>query len=185
MGAFLCLRWFGFRGMARGVKAIFFSTLVLLATVFTVSAEVSPIRMDVVQKQKTDSKGKANETKSQMRSLDITLQNLSRVNCDNLVVKYWFFARNEKTGSTSVFKKGERKVSVAAGKKEVVESEQVNSTYTEDHYDVQKGKGKSSAPSAKKVEGSGERVLGYGVRVLEGERVIQEFFSPQGLKEKL
>lgn len=155
----------------------------------SVWAQTSPIRMDVQQRQKTDSKGKSRESKTQVRSLEVSLQNLSRVDCDNLVVKYWFFAKGIKDGDTEVFKNGERKTSVAAGKKEVVESEEVRSSYTEDHVQIEKSKGgkggKNSTPKAKKVEGSGDRIVGYGVRVMDGEKVLAEVFSPQGLKEKV
>lgn len=167
------------------MKSILLPTLLFLTAAFTATAQISSIRMDVQQRQKTDSKGKSNETKTQMRSLDITLQNLSRVNYDNLVVKYWFFTKSEKTGKTSVFKNGERKTSVAAGKTETLASEQVNSTYTDDHFDVTKSKGKNQSTSVKKVAGSGERIIGYGARLMDGEKVLQEVFSPQGLKEKL
>ncbi len=177
-----------FHAKRRGMKLFLFSIMMSLVTGVSAWAEASPIRMDVQQRQKTDSKGKSHESKTQMRSLEISLQNLSRLNCDNLVVKYWFFAKGIKDGDTDIFKHGERKTSVAAGKKEVVESESVSSSYTEDHVEVEKGKskgGKNATPKVKKVEGSGDRIVGYGVRVMDGEKVLAEVFSPQGLKEKV
>ena len=152
-------------------------------------AEISPVRMDVVQKQKTDSHGKSNESKKQIRSLEITLQNLSRQNHDGLEVKYWFFSKGVKDGDTSVFKQGERKVSLAAGQKQVVESEEVSSSFTEDHYKVENKKGggrnsKSNGQKISRVEGTGERIVGYGVRVMLDGKVVAETFSPQGLKDK-
>lgn len=152
-------------------------------------AQISPIRMDVVQKQKTDSRGKSNESKKQIRSLEITLQNLSRQNHDGLEVEYWFFSKDVKKGDTAVFKQGERKVSLAAGQKQLVESEEVSSSFTEDHYKVENKKSgnrnnKSNGQSVTRVEGAGERIVGYGVRVMLDGKVVAETFSPQGLKEK-
>lgn len=147
--------------------------------------------MDVQQRQKTDAKGKSNESKTQVRSLEIALQNLSRQDFPNLQVKYWFFAKGIKDGDTDVFKKGERKASLAAGQKQMVESERVNSSYTEDHVQVEKGKSKGNhaksnpAATVRKVEGSGDRIVGYGVRLMDGDKVLAEVFSPQGLKDKV
>ena len=175
------------------MKQFFLALVVVVCASLNSFAQISPVRLDVLQKQKTDSKGAGNASKTQIRSLEISLQNLSRQDCPNLEVHYWFFAKGIKDGDIEVFKKGERKASLAAGQKEVIESEQVNSSYTEDHFQVEKSKGKgkggnsksNSSPKVKKVEGSGDRIVGYGVRVMDGGKVLTEFFSPQGLKEKL
>lgn len=166
------------------------AAILVLASAAVSLAEIGPLRMDVMQRQKTDSTGKSKESKKQTRSLEITLQNLSRENHDGLTVKYWFFTKGVKSGDTSVFKQGERKVSLPAGKKEMVESEQVTSSYTEDHHKVEnkksgKGDKRSTRQSVSKVEGSGERIVGYGVRVFSGGKVLAETFSPQGLEEKV
>ncbi|MEK0451776.1 MAG: hypothetical protein RL088_4044 [Verrucomicrobiota bacterium] len=171
------------------MKSLLATILFLASSVLSI-AQISPVRMDVVQRQKTDSSGKSNESKKQIRSLEITLQNFSRENHDGLEVKYWFFSRGVKSGDTSVLKQGERKVSLAAGQKQIVESEQVASSFTEDHYKVEnkkggKGSNGSTRQSISKVEGSGERIVGYGVRVSSGGKVLAETFSPQGLKEKV
>lgn len=175
------------------MKQFFLALFFVVSATLNSFAQISPVRMDVLQKQKTDSKGAGNSSKTQMRSLEISLQNLSRQDCPNLQIHYWFFAKGIKDGDIEVFKKGERKASLAAGEKQVIESEQVNSSYTEDHFQMEKSKGKgkggnsksNSSPKVKKVEGSGDRIVGYGVRVMDGGKVLTEFFSPQGLKEKL
>lgn len=173
------------------MKQFFLALFFVVSAALTSFAQISPIRMDVLQKQKTESKGAGKASKTQIRSLEISLQNLSRQEHPNLQVHYWFFAKGIKDGDIDVFKKGERKASLAAGEKQVIESEQVNSSYTEDHFAMEKGKGKGgggksgSSSRAKKVEGSGDRIVGYGVRVMDGDKVLTEFFSPQGLKEKL
>jgi hypothetical protein len=170
----------------------FIATVALLVTALSSFAQISPVRMDVIQKQKTDSKGKSNESKKQIRSLEITIQNVTRNNLDSVDVKYWFFTKGMKDNDVDVFKSGEKKTSIAAGKKEIIESEEVSSSYTSDHYQVNKGKGNNNrggnnkgGRSVKKVEGSGDKLVGYGVRVSSEGKVIAEFFSPQGMKEKV
>ncbi len=177
--------------MTQLMKPFLLSVLVSLGFAASVTAQISPIRMEVQQRQKTDAKGKSNESKTQVRSLEIALQNLSRQDYPNLQVKYWFFAKGIKDGDTDVFKKGEKKASLAAGQKQMVESEHVNSSFTEDHFQVEKSKAKGNngksnpTTKVKKVEGSGDRIVGYGVRLMDGDKVLAEVFSPQGLKDKV
>lgn len=135
--------------------------------------------MEVALVQKTETGGKFKEIKTQKRSLDITVQNLGRVDQNDLVAKYWFFSKNVKTGDISVLVNGERKMAVPAGKKEVANSEQANANYVEAHFE---GDGKGAG---KKVEASGEKYYGYGVRLMDGDKVLQEVCNPQGLKDKL
>ena len=173
------------------MKQFFLALFFVVSAALTSFAQISPIRMDVLQKQKTESKGAGKASKTQIRSLEISLQNLSRQEHPNLQVHYWFFAKGIKDGDIDVFKKGERKASLAAGEKQVIESEQVNSSYTEDHVQVEKGKAKGNhaksnpAATVRKVEGSGDRIVGYGVRLMDGDKVLAEVFSPQGLKDKV
>lgn len=161
------------------MKSILFSTALLLTTILTASAQLSSIRMEVTQVQKTESSGKQKEIKSQKRSLDITLHNMSRVDNNNLVAKYWFFSKNLKSGDVGILVHGERKIAVPAGKKETSNSEQANAVHTESHF---AGDGKGGG---KKVEASGEKMAGYAVKLMDGEKVLQEVYNPPGMKEKL
>ncbi len=165
---------------------IFLASLILL--VIPAQAQLSAVRLDVRQNSKTDSSGKTNDTKKQSRSLTISLQNTSKEQMDGLVVKYWFFGRNMKTKDTQLLKKGERKSSLAPGAKDEVESEDVTSTYTEKHVEVSAAKGGKGGtnrmPTAKKVEASGEKLAGYAVQVVQGGKVVAEYYSEPSLKDK-
>lgn len=168
------------------MKLFALASIALAASAVSSFAQISPVRMDVLQRQKTDSNGKSNESKKQVRSLDISLQNLSKQDA-NVVVKYWFFARKVSGGDTTVFRSGERKAAVAPGKTEHVESEMVSSSFTEDHFKVERSKSRGNSGNTNtkvsKVEGRGERIVGYGVRLMDGTKVLSEVFSPQGLKK--
>lgn len=162
-------------------------TLIILAGialfVIPAHAQLGSVRLEVRPVAKTETSGKTHDTKSQSRLLAITLQNMSKVQMDDLVVKYWFFARNEKTNDIHVLKTGERKSSLAPSGKEELESEKVESTYTEKHSEVSNGKGKGK-PTIKKVEASGDKIAGHAVHVLQAGKIIAETYSEPSFKDK-
>ena len=167
----------------------FLSTLTALLLSFTITArsEVSPIHMDVEQTSKTESKGKAPakgappSDKTQSRELSIRLANNSNDTFDNLVVKYWFFGHDMKAHDAKVLKNGERKATLGPRGRETVESESVTSSYVEAHNVAGKGKG----AKATRVPASGEKIVGYAVQVLNGEKILAEFYSESSYKAKL
>ncbi len=168
---------------------IFLASLAFLA--FPAQAQLSALRLDVRQHSKTDSTGKTNDTKKQSRSLTIALQNTSKEPMDGLVVKYWFFVREMKSKDIKILKKGERKSSIAPGAKDEVESENATSTYTEKHVEVTAARGARGArggsnqmPTIKKIEASGGKLAGYAVRVVQGTKIVAEYYSEPSLKAK-
>ena len=160
----------------------------LLSFAIPAHAEVSPIHMDVEQTQKTEPKGKATtkggpppSEKVQSRSLAIRLLNNSNESFDGLVVKYWFFGHEMTGHEIKALKNGERKASLGPRGKETVESAPESSTYVEAHTEAGKGKG----AKATKVPASGEKITGYAVQVLNGEKIMAEYYSEPSLKQKL
>ena len=73
-----------------------FTLLISLIITLThhLQAAGSPVRLDVRPNVKTKAAGKANSTTTQTRSLNITLNNISNVQMDNLSVKYTYFTRD-------------------------------------------------------------------------------------------
>ena len=146
--------------------------------------------MDVEQTSKTDSKGKASAKgapggeKVQSRALTIKLLNNSGESFENLVVKYWFFGHDMKAHDATVLKNGERKASIGPRGRETVESEAVSSTYVEAHTEAAKGKG-GKGGKATKVPASGEKIVGYAVQVLNGDKILAETYSEASYKQKL
>lgn len=164
------------------MKKFVLITLGALAAAMPAQSQVSPIRIAVEQNSKTEAKPKAQWDKTQVRSLKITLTNNSAEPADGLVVKYWFMGR-EMTGSeVKVLKEGERKASLAARGKEVVDSESVSASYVEAHTEISKG---GSYGAAKKVPASGQKIMGYAVKVLQGDKVLAETYSEPSYREKL
>lgn len=171
------------------------------ASIVAADAAVSPIRIEVEQVSKTELKGAKGGSgkggarpdprgeKTQHRELKIKLTNNSNDSFSDLLVKYWFFSRSMKGKSNEidVFKQGERKASLGPRGKEIVESEQVTSSYVEEHNKVSGGSqgGKGGAPKATKVPASGEKITGYAVKVMNGADVVAEYYSEDSLKKKL
>jgi len=155
----------------------------LVSLSFSARAQTSPIHMDIEAKQKTESDGKPTPGKppqpgkKQVRSLTIRLTNNSTENFDSLVVKYWFLGHALPSHDLKVLKTGERKSSVGPRGKETVESEVVASSYS----DAAPGKGKGQPPTP----ASGEKITGYAVQVLGGEKVLSEYYSELSYKQKI
>ena len=169
------------------------SLLPLLATLipFSATAQVSPIRAAVEQISKSESKDKTGHSKTQVRSLKIRLDNNSNESFDGLEVKYWFFGRGMKESQVKVLKSGERKATIGPRGKEIVDSEEVSSSYVEEHYETQRGGGgnrgggNNRGGRAKKVEASGEKISGYAVKIMKDGKVMAETYSEMSFKDKL
>jgi hypothetical protein len=160
-------------------------------------AAVSPIHMDIELSSKTKGAthklGQADPShgsKTQVRSLKITLSNNSSESFDNLIVKYWFLGHDMKNRDIKVLEQGQRKSSIGPRGRDVVESEVVSSSYTEQHSEVSRSKGSSRGRSRRgagtkvtKVPASGKKLVGCAVRVLNGREVVAEYYSEDSYRD--
>jgi hypothetical protein len=147
------------------------------APVLFLRAETSPIHMAIEQANKTEVKDKKKpHDKVQVRSLKIQLDNNSAQAFDGLVVKYWFFGHGVTEHALRVLVTGERKSSITPRGKDVVESEVVSKSFAEESYD---------AKAKKKTPASGEKISGYAVRVMQGEKILAEAYSEPSFKDLL
>jgi hypothetical protein len=178
---------------------------VFFASLIPAQAAVSPIHMDVEQVSKTATAkpptspkgGKpAAKTavdpmaeKTQHRELKIKLLNNSNESFSNLVVKYWFFGRDMKAKShqADVLKSGERKASLGPRASETVESEQVMSKYVEEHNKPAAGGkgGKGGGGKAAKIPASGQKIMGFAVKVYNGDKILAQYYSEDAYKQRL
>ena len=164
------------------IPSLFLAVLCCFA--LPLRAEVSPVNMSVELINKMTPKG-AGKTldlhdKTQSRSLKITVNNNSPTAFDGLVVKYWFIGHDEGSRENKVITAGERKSTLAPRGKDVIESEQATAHFVEAHYAAAKG-GKGGA--AAKIPASGEKITGHAVRVVQGDKVLAEYYSEPSLKE--
>lgn len=149
-------------------------------------SEVSPIHMDIEPTSKTEAKSKAPakgpppSEKVQTRSLAVKLVNNSNESFDSLVVKYWFFGHSMTEHESAPMKdgSGERKASLGPRGRVTVDVPPFSSTFVEAHSE---GSGKT----VKKVPASGDKITGYAVQVLNGEKVLAENYSELSYKAKL
>jgi hypothetical protein len=154
---------------------------ILAAFVSSIYAEVSPIQMSVDEHSKMESNDNMHHDNTQTRSLKIHLDNNSSDSFDGLEVKYWFVGRDEATHEQKVVKQGERKSSLTARGKALVESEVVTNHYVEEHVTVSgssKGRKKTTH-----VPASGAKISGYAVRVMKNGKVLAETYSEPSYKD--
>ncbi len=176
------------------MKLTSFIAALVTVTAFAAHAGLSPIHMAVELANKSgvtgagkgQPAGQPSAKKTQVQTLKIRLENSStKDSFDNLVVKYWFFGRSMTERGVKVLVEGERKVSLAARAKELVESEVVTKSYTEAHNNLVMGGnpvrggqgGGQGAVQSVKVPASGEKIMGHAVRLMNDGKVVAEFFS--------
>jgi hypothetical protein len=150
--------------------------LLVIASVFTLRlhAENSPIRVSIEQISKSETKDKKKpHDKTQVRSLKIRLDNNSTTAFESLLVKYWFFGHSAGEHAIKELVSGERKAAITARGTEMVESEVVSKSFSEESYDVK---------SKKKVPATGDKISGYAVRVMQGDKVLAEVLSEPSYK---
>jgi hypothetical protein len=140
-------------------------------------AQVSPISIRIEQVSKTDT-DKFKHT--QKRSLKVFLTNASQQDRSGLTVRYFFFGKSVGDNDVILMEKGERQASVASHKTEVVETPTVSKTAIDAHSE----KGARGQPG-NKVEASGEKLVGYGAQLLEGDKLLTEYFSAPSYKALL
>lgn len=161
------------------ISALFLA--IFSATTALLHAEVNPIRLTVDLNRKVEAKvekGKPAHDKTQVMSLKIQLDNNSAQALDGLSVKYWFIGHGMTEHAAKVLVEGERKSSLTPRGRELVESEEVSKHYVEEHTEV-KGK------KATKVPASGEKIVGYAVRVMKDGKVLGEYYSDLAYKALL
>ena len=160
------------------------SLLLALLSATAISAEVSPIRMSIEQisKTATDPKDKTGHDKTQTRSLKIQLDNNSAESFDGLAVKYWFLGRAMTEHAVKILSEGERKSSLAPRGKDVIESEVLSKHYVEAHA-AAAAKGGKPGGAAAKVPASGDKIMGYAVRVMKDGKVLAESYSEPSYKD--
>ena len=148
-------------------------------------AEASPFRLRVEQVTKAE----VNKfTKKQERSLKIFVSNSAKEPAE-LRAKYVFFGRDAKGKEVVKIDEGEKAVSVGPLSTAMVESGMATATSELPHSSGSNaGKGKSTAGSkgaaSKTVAGSGDKIIGFGVQVYQGEAMVAEYYDPPSGKEE-
>jgi hypothetical protein len=149
------------------VFAIAFS-VVTACLLSTAAAQVSPIRLRVEQTSKSDTIGYKSV---QSRNLTILLANSSAQTAD-VKVKWAVLGRDLKSKEIVTIGQGELTASVAASATEKLQTPAVNAASEEARIG---SKGKS--------DDIGTRIIGQGVQVWQGEKVIAEAYEPASIKE--
>ena len=132
------------------------------------AAEVSPVRVRVEKTGKSDT----NAYKTvQTRSLTVYVSNASREPLD-LKVKYAIFGRDIKSKEVVVVLEGELPISVKAQATEKVQTPLAHAVSEE-----------ARIGSKGKTDDAGNRIMGQGVQIWQGAKLVAEVYDPESLKE--
>jgi hypothetical protein len=114
------------------------------------------------------------KNKTQHRGLNIFVTNNSKDSAD-LKVKHIIFGREVEKHDVVTLGEGENPVTVKPASTEKVVVPPITANSTMAGYD---------AKSKKKTEASGATIMGYGVQVLQADKVVAEAYDPPSLKEQ-
>jgi hypothetical protein len=137
------------------------------------SAAPNPVTVRVEQANKV-SGGKTSMDKfirHQHRTLTVFVTN-GAAETAQVLVKYTIFGREVTSREVVTIEHGERAATVAARTTATVETSKATATSEDEHF---KGK--------KKIEAAGNKIIGHGVQVWQGEAVVAEVYEPPGIKE--
>ena len=141
--------------------------------------DVSPISIQVDQAS-DDKHGRYDET--QKKSLHVTLTNSSAQDL-SVKMKYYIFAKDIKGKDVVVLKDGEQDTTVKAHATETVNTPEITAKSNEKHLQgaalASRG---HAAKTGKEVEAGGQKIVGYGVQIIQGGKVITDYFSEPSLK---
>ena len=129
-----------------------------------------PVRVTVQQESKSDNKG---FTKVQHRVLKITLTNTGPDSLP-LRVKYAFFGRAGKSHDTIVIDHSDLTTQLQPKSDQTLTTASQSATLVEEHFD-----------KTKKIEATGQKFTGYGVKVYQDGKVIAETCEPTSMQDDL
>ena len=136
----------------------------------SICAEPSPVRISVQQESKSDNQ---KDKKVQSRTLKITLTN-SGADSLPLRVKYAFFGHGAKGHDTIVIDHSDITTQLQPKSDQTLTTKTQTATFTEAHMDKKT-----------KVEASGQRFIGWGVKVYQDGKVISEACDPPSLQDDM
>jgi len=136
-------------------------------------AEPSAVSIRVEQANKSDMDGKDRFSRDHTRTLRIFVTNNSAEQLE-LKVKHIIFGRDMIHHDYMTAGEGEKAITVKPHGSEEVNTPPVKSNSTEQHYD---------AKAKKKIEASGATIIGAGVQVTQGDKLVAEWYDPMSLKE--
>lgn len=145
-----------------------FASILAAGLVSTATAQVSTVRLRVEQVSKND---KTSYKTVQSRSLVVYLTNSAQLPAD-AVVKWAVFGRDIKTKDVVTIEQGEMKSSMKASGAEKLQTPVVQASSEE-----------ARVGSKGKNEAAGNKIIGHGVQVWQGDKIVAELYEPLSIKE--
>lgn len=132
----------------------------------------SAVSIRVEQANKSDMDGKDRTKRDHERTLNVFVTNNSSEQLD-LKVKHVIFGRDMLHHDYMTAGEGEKAVTVKPHSSEKVETPPAKTTSIDQHFDTK---------TKKKVDASGATIVGAGVQVMQGEKLVAEWYDPMSLK---
>jgi hypothetical protein len=114
-------------------------------------------------------------TFTQKRSLQVFVTNSSGEEAA-VKIKYTYFGHPMDGHELSAVDQGEVDATVKSGVTQEVDMPTSSQVYAPEHFDTK---------VKKRVAGTGNKVTGYGVQVLLGDKVVAESYEPPSMKEEM
>jgi hypothetical protein len=152
------------------------------------------VRIEVrvqTDQDRQSAKGKRVDTVTQTKTLNILLSGKARTP-ETRKGTWQAYARDAKDNSLVAIDSGTFDIDFSKGPQKV-ESAPINTTYTPEH-SASSGKGNNKGGNTggnkggnkgstmKKAPAQGKKFAGYGITVMDGEKIVGQHFDPAGLK---
>ena len=168
--------------LALGLAAA--TTLVLSPERAAAQSPNDMVRVEVKVQATTEHKGSGKTIRSepveQDKTMDIEITGKPKTP-ETRTGKWMIYGRDEKGHAVSVVDSGDFKIELPVSGPQKVESKKVSMNYTPSH-NQGGGGGKGKPKAGKKVEATGTKYAGYGVVVMDGDKVVGEAYDPMGIK---
>jgi hypothetical protein len=121
-------------------------------------------------------KKKEGSAEKESRKISVTIRNLGHQAYPGALAKFYVFGRTAGEPGLRVLEQEEKPTPIEPGATVTVESKTVSATYTPLHT------GKEGDKQVR-VKAAGTKITGYGVKILEGDVVLGEFFTSTDAKD--
>ena len=156
------------------LRSLSFAAFFAFASI--VHAQIATVSVRVEQETKQEMPNlKDVHTKIQKRTLKVFLTNSSKEET-TVKIKYTYFGHPMSGHEVGPLDQGEKEDTLKPSETKEVDTPTSNQTYTEEHYPPGRG-------IKVKIPASGNKLVGYGVQVFVGDKLMGESYEPLSMKE--
>ncbi len=166
-------------------RSSFFTAAIFAGAIFCAAApsvrasdvgvEIHKINTTTAKDRATpDPKKKPPAAETERAKIEIVIQNQTTRDLKGLKVKYFFLSRNFATHEAGVESQGDMPADVGPNAKTTLTTKEVSASSTGAYND-----------KGKHIRATGTKLIGVAAQVYEGDKLIGEAYSPDGMKAVL